>query len=194
MIVTFDHSEGTFSKSGNCLLEVYCTPETEPAKYMFENGWLPWTDNRWYQCQSSRLILSPVSSRRRNELSKIKITQSGDFEGLISRASEFRCFNEKWLRFYASLPHYTFFMDDAAFGIVNFYEDQIFYTTLVWDKHIDLHSYGTLSYYHIIEKFRDQYEYLYTSEYYEDFAYKQNIQGFQYWDGKHWKSEKKYQG
>ena len=80
-------------------------------------------------------------------------------------------------------------MDDAAFGIVNFFEDQIFYTTLAWDKNKKENSYGTLSYYHLIEKFRKDYEYMYISEYYEPFSYKKNLQGFQFWNGKIWKED-----
>jgi hypothetical protein len=48
------------------------------------------------------------------------------------------------------------------------------------------------SYYHLIEKFRNDYEYVYISEFYEDFSYKQNLQGFEFWNGSEWKREKKY--
>lgn len=192
MRLIFNHAEGTFSKSGSCLLEVECYREQETTKYMFENGWLPFKDNKWYQCQSSRLKLSPISSRRKKELSKIDFSFVGDSKDLIDRSKSFGCFNEDWLRFYSTIPNYTFYMDDAAMGIVNFYDDQIFYTTFVWDKDKNLNSYGTLSYYHLIEKFRNEYEYMYISEFYEDFSYKQNLQGFEFWDGLAWRQEKKY--
>jgi hypothetical protein len=192
MKLIFNHTEGIFSKSGSCLLEVECYREQETAKYMFENGWLPFKEDKWYQCQSSRLLLSPISSRRKRELSKIKFSPTGDSINLIDRAKIFNCFNEEWLEFYSSLPNYTFYIDDAAMGIVNFYEDQIFYTSFVWDKNKKENSYGTLSYYHLVEKFRNDYEYMYISEFYEKFSYKQNLSGFEFWNGLEWKKEKKY--
>jgi len=192
MRLIFNHAEGKFSKSGNCLLEVECYREQETAKYMFENGWLPFKDDKWYQCQSSRLKLSPISTRRKKELSKINFSLVGDSQDLINRSKRFGCFNESWLNFYSSLPNYTFYMDDAAVGIVNFYDDQIFYTTFVWDKNKNINSYGTLSYYHLIDKFKSDYEYMYISEFYEDFSYKQNLQGFEFWNGVSWKSDTLY--
>lgn len=192
MKLSFNHAEGVFSKSGNCLLEVDCIREHETTKYMFENGWLPFKDDKWYQCQSSRLKLSRITSQRRKELSKIDFSFSIDKKDLIDRSRIFGCFKEEWLEFYLSLPNYTFYMDDAAMGVVNFFDDQIFYTTFVWDKNKDANSYGTLSYYHLIEKFKNDYEYVYISEFYEDFSYKQNLQGFEFWNGSEWKREKKY--
>jgi len=160
MKLIFNHKEGLFSQSGSCLLEVECYRDTETIEYMFENSWLPFKDNKWYQCKSSRLLLSPISSRRKKELSKIKFSTDGDKKSLIEKSKVFGCFNEEWLNFYFSLPNYTFFMDDAAMGIVNFYEDQIFYTTFVWDKTKNQNSYGTLSYYHLVEKFKNNYKYI----------------------------------
>jgi hypothetical protein len=186
MKLIFNHREGIFSKSGNCLLEVESYRENETAEYMFENGWLPFENDIWYQCKSSRLLLSPISSRRNKELSKIEFSLKGNKTDLIEKSRSFGCFVEKWLEFYSSLPNYTFFMDDAAMGVVNFYENQIFYTTFVWDKNKNKNSYGTLSYYHLIEKFRNDYKYMYISEYYEQFSYKSTLQGFEYWDGNKW--------
>lgn len=186
MKLIFNHSEGLFTESGCSLLEVECLKEDESIKYMFENGWLPFKDNKWYQSRSSRLKLSPISNRRKKELSKINFSTKGNYEEIILKAKPFGCFNEDWLKFYNSIPNYTFFMDDVAFGIVNYYDEQLFYTSFVWDKNQNKNSYGTLSYYHLIEKFRNEYEYIYISEFYEKFNYKQTLQGFQYWDGQFW--------
>ena len=65
-------------------------------------------------------------------------------------------------------------------------------TSFVWDKNKKENSYGTLSYYHLVEKFRNDYEYMYISEFYEKFSYKQNLSGFEFWNGLEWEKEKKY--
>lgn len=191
MKILFNHKEGIVSESGNCLLEVESYREDESARYMFENGWIPLQD-KWYQCQSARLKLSDISSRRKKDLSKIDIKESGDCKSIIEKAKEFGKFNEDWLNSYSLISNYTFYMDDAAFGIVNFYDNQIFYSTFVWDKSKNNHSYGTLAFYHLIDKFKKDYEYLYLAEYYEEYSYKQNLQGFEYWNGANWISNFKY--
>ena len=99
MKLSFNHAEGVFSKSGNCLLEVDCIREHETTKYMFENGWLPFKDDKWYQCQSSRLKLSRITSQRRKELSKIDFSFSIDKKDLIDRSRIFGCFKEEWFEY-----------------------------------------------------------------------------------------------
>lgn len=184
MKIKFNHSGGIFSNE-QCLMEVEAKREGESVKFMFENGWLPF-DDTWYQCKSSRLKLGQISSRRKRELSKISFTETGDLIELMNRARKFGCFVEDWVLHFSKEPNYTFFMDDAAAGIVNFFEDQIFYTSLIWDKDKCDHSYGTLSYYHLIDKFWSTHEYMYISEYYLQFKYKQNLPGFQFWRGVEW--------
>lgn len=186
MKLIFNHDEGVMTPAGNCLLEIECLRENETSQFMFENGWLPYLNDRWYQCRSSRLKLAPISSRRKRELSKITFLESGDADDIITRAKKFGKFREDWARFYMSLPNYTFYMDNVAMGILNFFDDQIFYTTLVWDRDHTTNSYGTLSYYHLIDKFKGDYEYMYISEYYDEFAYKQSLPGFEYWSGSKW--------
>ena len=184
MKIRFNHEGGVYANN-QCLLEVEADTEGETAAFMFKNGWLPFRGS-WYQCRSSRLELGSISNRRKRELSKITFSESGDTNRLLRQSSEFGCFKEDWVLHYLGLPHYTFYMDDAAFGVVNFFEDQIFYTSLVWDKRKNEHSYGMLSYYHLIDKFKDTHKFLYISEYYESFNYKSRLPGFQYWNGSCW--------
>ena len=184
MKIRFNHEGGIYANN-QCLLEVEAEVEEESASFMFENGWLPFQSS-WYQSRSSRLRLGDISSRRKRELSKISFSEVGDTRELMNRSSEFGCFKEDWVLHYLSLPCYVFYMDDAAFGVVNFVEDQIFYTSLVWDKRKNENSYGTLSYYHLIEKFKDTHRFLYISEYYEKFSYKSTLPGFEYWNGARW--------
>lgn len=189
MKIKFNHEGGAYINN-QCLLEVEADTEEETAAFMFETGWLPFNGS-WYQCRSSRLQLQDISSRRKKELSKISFSENGSASELIERSSRFGCFKEDWVLQYLSLPHYIFYMDDAAFGVVNFFEDQIFYTSLVWDKRKNEHSYGTLSYYHLINKFKDSHRFMYISEYYDDFMYKKSLPGFEYWDGNHWSDDNK---
>ena len=47
-------------------------------------------------------------------------------------------------------------------------------------------SYGTLSFYYLIEKYKEKYKYLYIADYFDCFSYKKNLQGFEYWNGEKW--------
>ena len=64
MKITFDHSKGVFTETGDSLLEVFAITENETSKEMFESGWLPFRD-KWYQTRSSRLELREISKRRK---------------------------------------------------------------------------------------------------------------------------------
>ncbi|MEY4343279.1 MAG: hypothetical protein RL736_1077 [Pseudomonadota bacterium] len=58
---------------------------------------------------------------------------------------------------------------------------------MLWDESNKDHSYGTLSFYYLIDKFYNEgHKYLYTSEYYPLFSYKENLQGFEWWNGEQW--------
>jgi hypothetical protein len=186
MKIIFNHDVGVLSGNDNCLLEVECYREHESIKFMFENGWLPYKNDIWYQCRSSRLKLTEISTRRKKELSKINVSTKGNLQKIIENSKPFGCFNEELLKFYLSLPNYTFFMDDVAVGVVNFFDSEIFFSSFVWDKNYKKNSYGTLSYYYLIDMFKKTYNYIYISEFYPKYEYKKKLPGFQYWNGKTW--------
>lgn len=195
MKVIFDHKNGIFDENGNSLLEVLAIQENESSKTMFENGWLPclsYKKNIWYQTRSSRLKLKPISKRRGKELSKINISYNKDLLNIIERAKAYKKFNLNHLNEYIEFNHFKFFFDDCFCGIVNLVQDIPYYTFMVWDESNKDHSYGTLSFYYLIDKlYNEGHEYLYTSEYYPIFSYKKNLPGFEWWDGKDWTTEDK---
>jgi hypothetical protein len=148
--------------------------ETESCQYMFENGWVPY-DNKWYQTQSSRLKLGEISKKRKYELNKINISENKHNE--IIEPPKLEDYQGE---------HYDFFFDDIFWGRVNFYENQILYSVMNGQIVKSKKSYGTLSFYYLIDKFRNDYEYLYITDFFGIFSYKQSLPGFQYWNGKSW--------
>lgn len=190
MKIIFDHNQGIFSEEGNSLLEVFAIKENESTSYMFENGWLPFRD-KWYQTKSSRLKLFPISKRRQKELSKISISSDKSILELADRSIKYNKFDYNYLIEYLKLDHISFFFDDCFCGIVNIFDNIPFYTFMLWDEQYKDHSYGTLSFYYLINKLYNDYPYLYISEYYSQFSYKKRLQGFEWWDGQKWNIENK---
>ena len=189
MKIIYNHNNGLFTQTGESLLEVYAITDKETSKDMFENGWLPFRE-KWYQTKSSRLKLNDISNRRKRELSKIKISDQGDLNSITKRALKFGKFEAEYLDEYLELPHYKFFFDDCFCGIVNLVDNIPYYTFMIWDESNKNHSYGTLSYYYLIEKyFKENLDYIYISEYYEQFSYKKKLPNFEYWDGTNWNTQ-----
>jgi hypothetical protein len=193
MKIIFDHKNGIFTQEGNSLLEVFAIPDKESSKEMFESGWLPFR-NRWYQTVSSRIKLSPISSRRKKELQKLNIGQEGDLNQLIEKSKIYKKFDETYLKEYLKLDHFKFWFDSYFCGIVNMIDDIPYYTFMIWDESHKEHSYGTLSFYYLIQHlYGCGYEYLYTSEYYSQFNYKSKLPNFEWWNGTNWVKENKTQ-
>lgn len=192
MKIIYNHKNGLFTEKGESLLEVYAIIDKETPKYMFDNGWLPFRE-KWYQTKSSRLKLSGISNRRKKELAKIKISEKGDLNSIVNKSLKYNKFEAEYLDEYLELPHYKFFFDDCFCGIVNLVDNIPYYTFMIWDESNKKHSYGTLSYYFLIDKyFNEKIDYIYISEYYEQFSYKKNLPGFEYWDGNEWVVENKF--
>lgn len=73
-------------------------------------------------------------------------------------------------------------------------DDIPYYTFMIWDESHKEHSYGTLSFYYLIQHlYGCGYEYLYTSEYYSQFNYKSKLPNFEWWNGTNWVKENKTQ-
>jgi hypothetical protein len=194
MRIFFDHSKGVFTESGDSLLEVYSVRENESVSFMFDNGWLP-SKNIWYQTKSSRLNLENafVSNRRKKELSKITIECSLNNEKLaklIHRSYGHFKFDSNIIEDYINQKHLQFWMDDCFCAIVNLVEEIPYYTFMIWDKTYISHSYGILSFYYMIDFFKQTNKYLYISEYYEQFKYKEKLPGFEWWNGTKWNPTK----
>jgi hypothetical protein len=176
MKLIFNHNISIFDR-GNPFIYLEALRENETHQFMFENGWVPY-DGKWYQTKSSRLKLNPISLKRKKQLSKLKIaTETNNLE--IKSPSD--------LKAYSVSEHFDFFIDDLFWGRVNFYDNQILYSVSNAIKHKN--SYGSLSFYYLIDLFKDKYEYLYIADYFEEFEYKSKLPGFEYWDGNNWVSE-----
>jgi len=191
MKIFFDHNDGLYT-DGHNYLTVTAKQEHETSEYMFENGWLPEfpKSDSWYQVRSSRLKLKPISKKRQKRLSKINITYDKDVLEIAQMANK-----EKYCSI--TLPilledpnTFKFFFDDCFCGLLYFRDNIPYFPMMVWDESSKKHSYGTLSYYFMIDKlFKEGYEYLYISQYYVHFlSYKKNLQGFEWWDGSVWRN------
>lgn len=186
MKVKFDHTHGMWVEDAS-LLEVEAIREWESHRWMFENGWLPFK-GKWYQTRSSRLKTGEISSKRKKMLSSMKITSYGHASDYIQNAQGNGKFSLKEYEYFMSLENSgCFFMDDALMGVYNIFDDQLFYSVMAYDESKDgKKSYGTHSFYYLIDKFKDKFEYLYIAEYYPIFEYKSKLQGFECWDGQKW--------
>lgn len=184
MKIRFSHKNGLYNiEKDICLTEAFAEIENESFDYMFQNGWLPHFDG-WYQARSCRLNLAPISARRNKELAQIVIDKQPQVDFFLQISGS----QHDSLVYFLNEKHFKFGMDSALLGVVNEYDDQVFYSTMIYDKNLTTNSCGTLSYYYLIEKYRHTHKYLYTSTYYEEFAYKSKLPGFEYWDGTEWKT------
>ena len=177
MKLIFDHSQSIFHK-GIPLVYLDVEREHESAKYMLENGWVPFYDEKeefWYQTKSARLKIEKISNKIKKELDKIKITN------FTSNSNIEKPIGFEW---YNYGNYEDFYFDNIFWGRVLFIEDQVIYT--IMNKTNDKKSYGTLSYYYLLEKFLGKYDFLYITDYFSQFEYKKNLPNFEYWDGKSW--------
>lgn len=177
MKLIFDHSKSVFINE-TPLIYLDCERENESAKYMFENGWVPYYENEkeyWYQTKSSRLKIEKISSRRLRELDKIDITLKTENLNIKQPIG---------IEWYQSGNFEDFYFDNVFWGRILHIEDQILFA--VMNKTESKKSYGTLSYYYLLSKFLGKYNYLYVTDFYSIFQYKSLLPGFEYWNGKMW--------
>jgi hypothetical protein len=174
MKLKFNHSHSIFSSDGNPLIYLEAYKENESERYMFENGWIPYYD-RWYQTRSARLKTQSISDKRRTVLKSINISD-------VCTNKEILIPND--IDAYSSSEFIDFFFDDVFWGRVNIYGDQILYSVMNNVK--SKKSYGTISFYYLIDRFKNDYEHLYISDFFPQFEYKKSLSGFEYWDGNAW--------
>jgi hypothetical protein len=150
----------------------------ESNNFMFKNGWIPFYENQkeyWYQTKSSRLEIKPISSKRKSELKKLKISNN-THNNEIQKPIEFEQYDFGVFE--------DFFFDDIFWGRIHFFDNQVLYS--IMNQTDSKKSYGTLSYYYLLDRFLGKFEYLYITDFFEQFSYKQNLPGFEYWNGKEW--------
>lgn len=181
MKLIFNHDSSIFSDD-KPLIFLKVKREDETSQFMLENGWIPFYENDeeyWYQTKSARLKINPISKKRKSELNKLKISKS--CQNLFVN-----CPID--LKYYNHGNFEDFYFDDIFWGRVHFFENQVLYSSM--NKTKDKKSYGTLSYYYLIDKFLDKFDYLYITDYFEQFSYKKNLPGFEYWDGTNWNPQR----
>jgi len=178
MRLIFDHIWSIQAEGFLPLMALQAVREGETAREMFETGWVPFYRDGaefWYQTKSARLRITPISKRRHQELGRIQITGTTSNRD-IQLPSGFE---------YYETGHYEdFFFDDVFWGRVHYVEDQVCYS--VMNKARSRKSYGTNSFYYLLDRFLNRYEYLYITDYFEQFSYKDQLPGFEYWDGQRW--------
>lgn len=178
MKLIFNHSLSIF-KDEIPLIYLNAKRENETEQFMLENGWIPYYkdfEEFWYQTKSSRLKIEKISKKRKSELKKIKISNTTDNNFIIKPND---------LEYYNHGNFEDFFFDDIFWGRINYFDNQLVYSvmnTIRSEK-----SYGTLSYYYLIDRFLGKFDYIYITDFFEEFSYKKNLQGFEYWDGNLWK-------
>lgn len=188
MRLVFNHEFGKYDLGNNIpLIYVECIPESETPQELFETGWLPWWE-KWQQTRSARLSIGPISARRRRELSGLRIREG------LSPAEDREWIDRlglhEWVDPYYSFGgrNYTFTFDDEFWALAKIYDDQLMFCTMPISRSDK--SYGTLSYYYLLQRFNGEFQYLYISDYYEKFKYKADLPGFQYWNGTNWVSNR----
>jgi len=177
MKLIFNHSYSIFNVD-TPLIFLQTEKEDESYKFMFENGWIPFYENKkeyWYQTKSSRLKINQISNKRKSELNKIKISNYTSNQSIELPIE---------LNYYNSGNFEDFFFDDIFWGRIHYYDNQIMFS--IMNKTNNKKSYGTLSYYYLLDRFLGKYEYLYITDYFAQFSYKQNLPGFEYWTGNKW--------
>jgi len=177
MKLIFDHSKSIFNE-GAPLILLEAERENESAKYMLENGWVPYyynSEEYWYQTKSSRLKIKKISGRRLKELSKIHVTYKTENPNIQPPIS---------IEWYQFGNFEDFYFDDVFWGRILYLEDQVLFA--VMNKTNSVKSYGTLSYYYLVNKLLGKYTYLYITDFYDVFEYKSSLPGFEYWNGKDW--------
>lgn len=177
MKLIIDHSKSILSGT-EPLIYLESERENESAKYMFENGWIPYYENNkefWYQTISSRLKINQISHKRKKELNKIKISSSTTNTNIQLPIS---------FDWYNSGNFEDFYFDDVFWGRLIYIEDQVMFAIMNLTK--DKKSYGTISYYYLLEKLFGNYEFLYITDFFDKYNYKKKLPGFQFWNGKEW--------
>jgi hypothetical protein len=188
MKTRISHVNGKYDlETGSPLCEVFCVREKASYKKMFETGWQPMGDNKWYQSRSARLKISPISGNRRRKLKKINISNSGDYKQILENVKDLypsvvNVEVEKSL----SVKHEIYYFNDVVFSILNWYDD-IPYVPVLLGGRLDKSGITPNVHYYFLDKLvGHNYPYLYISEWYEPFQYKSELPGFEWWDGENW--------
>jgi len=174
-------------ESGSALCEVFCFPNGESHQELFESGWLPTRDGKWYQSRSSRIKIEPISGNRRRKLKKINISTNGDYKQILERCKHlYPAIILDEVAYTVLFPHEIYYFNDSVFAILLWFDNIPFVSTLIGGR-LDKNGVTPMVHYFFLEKLREHsYPYMYISEWYDEFAYKAELPGFEWWDGEKW--------
>lgn len=188
MKIRISHLNGRYdSQKGTDLCELFCIPDDETNYYLFENGWLPLLNNEWYQSRSSRIKISSISSRRRYQLKKVRVSTEGDYKKIFENSKLF--YNEsaeEFLDAVLSFKHQIYYFNNDIFAVLNWFDDIPYFSLVVSQSRNKEGVLPMTCYYFINELKNHTYQYLYIGEWYDQFHYKSSYPNFEWWDGEKW--------
>ena len=188
MRTQISHVNGKYDlETGSPLCEVFCIPDGESNQTLFENGWLPAHDNVWYQSRSARVKVSPISGNQRRKLKKIKVSTDGDYKQILENTRHlYPSVVIDEVEHMVQNPHEIYYFNDVVFSILNWYDNIPFLSVLLGGRLDKTGVTPKVHYYFIDKMVGHNYPYLYISEWYEQFNYKSELPGFEWWDGEKW--------
>jgi hypothetical protein len=190
MIIRYNHTKGIFldnEETSSFLCEVFSRRTDESVEYMFENGWLPTSNNEWFQSKSSRIKLSPISVRKKNRLKKISVTNSGDYRQIFENCKSYYSINAgAYLESVLAFDHEIYYFNSEVFCVLNWFNNIPFFSAVFGGK-VKRNGITPITCYYFIDKLnKNPYPYLYIGEWYNQFDYKLDYPNFEWWDGEKW--------
>ena len=188
MKTKISHVNGKYDlESGATLCELFCFPDGESDKELFESGWLPDRGEKWYQSRSSRVKIAPISGNRKRRLNKIKVSTDGDYKQILENCKHlYPAVVLDEVAYTVLFPHEIYYFDDSVFAILLWFDDIPFVSTLIGGR-LDKSGITPMVNYFFLHKLREHsYPYVYISEWYDEFGYKSDLPGFEWWDGEKW--------
>jgi hypothetical protein len=190
MKIRYNHQNGIFldkKNSSHFLCEVFAKRTDETKKYMFENGWLPTSNNEWFQTKSSRIKILPISSRKKNRLGKIHISKNGDYRRIFQESKSYysdTC--ESYLETVLSFDNEIYYFNSEVFCVLNWFDNVPFFSAVFGGK-VKRNGITPMTCYYFIDKLIEyNYPYLYIGEWYNQFHYKLDYPNFEWWNGEKW--------
>lgn len=193
MKIRIDHKNGIYDeKTDSVLCEVYCIPELESHSELFESGWLPTVRGEWYQSKSSRIPLYQQTYSM--EKIPVRVSTVGNWRDILEDSRKhYPYLNDEHIQYCIGSSSMIVYFDGKAFSCLNLI-DGIPYISLVIGtrQNKDILKYVVPTMKNIcfdVESsvpYTIKSHYLYLGEWYDHFAFKSSIIGFEWWDGESW--------
>lgn len=193
MKLRVNHRNGIYvEKTDSVLCEVFCTPEGESPKWLFEHGWLPTVRGEWYQAKSSRIVMYREHFTKPN-LNGIRISTVGDWSKILHESiPHYSYLNLEHIEYMIESADTIVYFEDKAFACLNIYDKIPYVSTVIGTRHNkNLLEYVVPVMKDVCFKIEDETPYslmsdIYIGEWYDKFAFKSTLMGFEWWDGEQW--------